>query len=1710
MERQNNNIIEGASLYALESRAEKIRSRYVGASVRRGESDRHKIGGTAFDSVSGGETTRVTGRYDETFAALNVKANTVDTLIEGKLSFTCQQDNFIMGGVYNETIIGGILITSGMSDGMTGGGGIRLTVPLDISLVGLIGLEEKFGAALADAVMIELSITHFEREFVSAIYNIGVWTRTGMMHATLATTAFSLLKVSVGVRSLTPGAGAAAEPGADAPVGSPTTGTLPSSTPPASAAGSGAVVRADGSVFIPQATGGYTRSYEVGKATATVLPTLDDVANAEDFASISRAAANLDNTADTATSATRHLDALDLIHEGSRADALADVADVEDVARIDELSDALDTAAPLDDTASPAAVQNALDNGSINPQLLDNPDDLGDGNIYDTLNRGSDTDPQYNTLNRNSSDPQGYGTLNRGADTDAQGYGTLNGGSADNVDAQGYHSLERGSTDHLDAQGYHSLDRGSDNFLDPQGYHSLDRNPSTYLDGEPIYADVVRKTDASPVLRTDPADSGGKTRWGQMPLPDGAADELGGAADELGTAADDVDARTYDALRLQDPVDDPLTAGSPIPRADPSDAGGKTKWGQLPLPEGAADELGTAADDLGAADDVDERLYATVRLQGPVNNRLKVAPDAPPASLNIDIYADDDLLGLPANAGAVEVSPAQLDVGDLDAIDDSSMFDGSYGAFGQTDATPAQKYSDAAVAAASDGDLLSPPPPPTRKDPRDVAPPVKIKASTYEDIFEDDLAPPAAATNNSPAPSAVDDGGGYAAVPDSTPLVDPSEIDDFSLDGVPDFHAGQEVTTFDEAKDLAASLKSYDFESEFDELHSYGQKLRGTQGERPNWQAASVVHQGEVKLNELVRSTLQGLDGGELVDLQPIEDLQAVTGRQQLMAFVEAAEASGDQQKLIDATNAVAAFDQQARQLIEATTLEAQRIAGLPIPMVDETVDAARLADALDEQVQAQMANSEWASAIERDPTKTVKVPESERIGYSHQVTALASASDALRAGEDPIARLDEEIIRLRDTIAQGGDPADNQAKIAAYQKIRDMVADTLQSPAFKREAQPVAPNAGAGAAAGRLDDAQPIPIPEEYPSPQLNNGAADWDVPVEESSHYMDIDDLPGAGGGASTTANDAVPAPTYSVGEEINAAGGGTDGASSINETADIFDDGLYGTVAPTSIDEVEPSEALSAADAAALDFETNFDYLVSEELRYRGAYGDEFYQVRPNIKLQSTRVDVNTLSHRTLQSVATADELSEIEHLEFLTAVQTRKKIANLLDAATKSGDTARARELASTLNELDDVTKVIIDDALVEAAHLFKKYAPGPLPDNLDQAALAAYFERGRKTLSETASDLDPFENADAMRTLQDAEPFASAKTAVEKGLDPIAGLDNEIFGLEVSARGGNTTAADKLEEYIHVRDIVKKTLESDEFLLNPAVAQGDEGLNVRGLDVVDDVPVEPVNPMDLDPNARVAPPKKRSARVAKLKQDQVRVSFSDQVEVRQIRLDGDGDELPPRRPLRRTTEELRSGATLHDSPDHLRRRELLPFDQLGKLLAVPLTGARRSNLELKPDDLFTIQEVITLKDGQRQFETVQEILDATTPVTRTTIHKSFMQRFEDTAAAAHLSNTHQTQFNKTFASLRHYRDGTYRGGGTPRFLDRTDTFWRILRDEGYSVNANKIALSLDGWEWNAGRAADDLRDYLLDTNPAYKADFTAAGGDTSNLRLANYM
>ena len=1530
MERQNNNIIEGASLYALESRAEKIRSRYVGASVRRGESDRHKIGGTAFDSVSGGETTRVTGRYDETFAALNVKANTVDTLIEGKLSFTCQQDNFIMGGVYNETIIGGILITSGMSDGMTGGGGIRLTVPLDISLVGLIGLEEKFGAALADAVMIELSITHFEREFVSAIYNIGVWTRTGMMHATLATTAFSLLKVSVGVRSLTPGAGAAAEPGADAPVGSPTTGTLPSSTPPASAAGSGAVVRADGSVFIPQATGGYTRSYEVGKATATVLPTLDDVANAEDFASISRAAANLDNTADTATSATRHLDALDLIHEGSRADALADVADVEDVARIDELSDALDTAAPLDDTASPAAVQNAFDNGSINPQLLDNPDDLGDGNIYDTLNRGSDTDPQYNTLNRNSSDPQGYGTLNRGADTDAQGYGTLNGGSADNVDAQGYHSLERGSTDHLDAQGYHSLDRGSDNFLDPQGYHSLDRNPSTYLDGEPIYADVVRKTDASPVLRTDPADSGGKTRWGQMPLPDGAADELGGAADELGTAADDVDARTYDALRLQDPVDDPLTAGSPIPRADPSDAGGKTKWGQLPLPEGAADELGTAVDDLGAADDVDERLYATLRFQDPVNNKLKAAPDAPPASLNIDIYADDDLLGLPANAGAVEVSPAQLDVGDLDAIDDSSMFDGSYGAFGQTDATPAQKYSDAAVAAASDGDLLSPPPPPTRKDPRDVAPPVKIKASTYEDIFEDDLvpapaatnnspaprvnastyedfleddlAPPAAATNNSPAPSAVDDGGGYAAVPDSTPLVDPSEIDDFSLDGVPDFHAGQEVTTFDEAKDLAASLKSYDFESEFDELHSYGQKLRGTQGERPNWQAASVVHQGEVKLNELVRSTLQGLDGGELVDLQPIEDLQAVTGRQQLMAFVEAAEASGDQQKLIDATNAVAAFDQQARQIIEATTLEAQRIAGLPIPMVDETVDAARLADALDEQVQAQMANSEWASAIERDPTKTVKVPESERIGYSHQVTALASASDALRAGEDPIARLDEEIIRLRDTIAQGGDPADNQAKIAAYQKIRDMVADTLQSPAFKREAQPVAPNAGAGAAAGRLDDAQPIPIPEEYPFPQLNNGAADWDVPVEESSHYMDIDDLPGAGGGASTTANDAVPAPTYSVGEEINAAGGGTDGASSINETADIFDDDLYGTVAPTSVDEVEPSEALSAA------------------------------------------------------------------------------------DAAKEPGDPA--------------------------------------------------------------------------------------------------------------------------------------------EILSNPAAAQGDEGLGAGPLDVaddvpvvddvsavddvsvVDDVPVEPVNPMDLDPNARVAPPKKRSARVAKLKQDQVRVSFSDQVEVRQIRLDGDGDELPPRRPLRRTTEELRSGATLHDSPDHLRRRELLPFDQLSELLAVPLTGARRSNVELKPDDLFTIQEVITLKDGQRQFETVQEILDATTPVTRTTIHKSLLNRFKRAGKAAELGPFDRFQFSLIFNSLKRYRSNAYRGGGTPRFLDRTDVFWRTLRGEGYS--ANNIALSFDmGWDWNAGRAADDLRDYLLDTNLAYKADFTAAGGDTSNLRLANY-
>lgn len=256
----------GASVepVAFEMRAERLSTRFSGAAVRMGERDQLKIGsGGMIDYVLGGENTRVTGNYSESFPTFTHRCNQIDTLVDGKMSLRTTQDNVILGGVLTQHNVGATLITSGMSDALMAGAGIRITVPSDIWLAGLIGLEEKMGTACADGALVEISVTHFEREYLTALYSIGACTRTGSVYVTLKTGAFSLLKVSANIRTLTAGSGGVFSPegGGQAPdIASQAVGPVPvSPVDNPIAGGTGVIVRPDGTVFKPNFAGGYTR-----------------------------------------------------------------------------------------------------------------------------------------------------------------------------------------------------------------------------------------------------------------------------------------------------------------------------------------------------------------------------------------------------------------------------------------------------------------------------------------------------------------------------------------------------------------------------------------------------------------------------------------------------------------------------------------------------------------------------------------------------------------------------------------------------------------------------------------------------------------------------------------------------------------------------------------------------------------------------------------------------------------------------------------------------------------------------------------------------------------------------------------------------------------------------------------------------------------------------------------------------------------------------------------------------------------------------------------------------------------------------------------------------------------------------------------------------------------------------------------------------------
>ena len=111
----------------------------------------------------------------------------------------------LLAGHMRELWDGGAAIVAAMSDDTVAGGGIRVTTPLDLWVHGLMGVEERIGTCTADAVLMELGATHYEREYGPGAHAAGLAAYAGSLYQSSRSTFRPLMRVSSGVRNLIAG-----------------------------------------------------------------------------------------------------------------------------------------------------------------------------------------------------------------------------------------------------------------------------------------------------------------------------------------------------------------------------------------------------------------------------------------------------------------------------------------------------------------------------------------------------------------------------------------------------------------------------------------------------------------------------------------------------------------------------------------------------------------------------------------------------------------------------------------------------------------------------------------------------------------------------------------------------------------------------------------------------------------------------------------------------------------------------------------------------------------------------------------------------------------------------------------------------------------------------------------------------------------------------------------------------------------------------------------------------------------------------------------------------------------------------------------------------------------------------------------------------------------------------------------------------------------
>ena len=368
--------------YAVEIRAERLRHQSVGTAVRSGELDVFEIGGSEGNSdvVAGVDRVRISGHlFERTGRSMVLLADQYILEVDGKLDVHSHwEEGVMMAGAMEETWSDGGAIFCAMSDDLIAGGGLRCSGPLDLWVHGLMGAEERPGSAFADGVLLELSGTHYEREWGHGAHLMGLGVYSATVYQTQVSDFRQLMKVSFGVRNILPGGGGGAgEPGVTPPPGAM-----------AAAGGPGLVMALP--MFVGSLALSATRLSGAIKRfgdVAALRRLVDAAATLEDLSALRRTtdlAASLDDV-----TAGRHLDAADdgsVARFGVDADETEHLYDnpLEALARYNASQESADARNVIVDDSEYATTtaQHSLYSGTVQAEYLP----TRNGGAYDPSN----------------------------------------------------------------------------------------------------------------------------------------------------------------------------------------------------------------------------------------------------------------------------------------------------------------------------------------------------------------------------------------------------------------------------------------------------------------------------------------------------------------------------------------------------------------------------------------------------------------------------------------------------------------------------------------------------------------------------------------------------------------------------------------------------------------------------------------------------------------------------------------------------------------------------------------------------------------------------------------------------------------------------------------------------------------------------------------------------------------------------------------------------------------------------------------------------------------------------------------------------------------------------------------------------------------------------------------------------------------------------